>query len=38
MYYIQYCDVNIYDWSMSQKLTVNNFEWIKYNFQLTKNS
>ena len=34
MYYIQYWDVNIYDWTMSQKLPVNNFEWIKYNFHL----
>ena len=28
--YIQYWDVNnLYDWTMSQKLPVNNFEWIK---------
>ena len=28
--YIQYWDVNIlYGWAMSQKLPVNNFEWIK---------
>ena len=28
--YIQYWDVNnLYGWSMSQKLPVNNFEWIK---------
>ena len=28
--YIQYWDVNnLYDWAMSQKLSVNNFEWIK---------
>ena len=28
--YIQYWDVNnLYGWSMSQKLLVNNFEWIK---------
>ena len=28
--YIQYWDVyNLYNWAMSQKLPVNNFEWIK---------
>ena len=28
--YIQYWDVNnSYGWAMSQKLPVNNFEWIK---------
>ena len=28
--YIQYCDVNNwYGWAMSQKFSVNNFEWIK---------
>ena len=28
--YIQYWDVNnLYDWTMSQKLPVNEFEWIK---------
>ena len=28
--YIQYWDVNnLYGWAVSQKLTVNNFEWIK---------
>ena len=28
--YIQYWDVNnLYGWAMSQKLQVNNFEWIK---------
>ena len=28
--YLQYWDVNnLYDWAMSQKLPVNNFQWIK---------
>ena len=28
--YIQFLDVNnLYGWAMSQKLLVNNFEWIK---------
>ena len=28
--YIQYWDLNnLYGWTMSQKLPVNNFEWIK---------
>ena len=28
--YIQYWDVNnLYVWAMSQKLPLNNFEWIK---------
>ena len=32
--YIQYWDVNnLYGWVMSQKLPVNNFEWIKDTFQ-----
>ena len=31
--YIQYWDVdNLYGWTMSQKLPVNNFEWIKETF------
>ena len=30
MSFIQYWDVNnLYGWAMSQKLLVNNFEWIK---------
>ena len=28
--YLQYCDVNnLYGWTMSQKFSVNDFEWIK---------
>ena len=28
--YLKYCDANnLYGWEMSQKLPVNNFEWIK---------
>ena len=28
--FLQHWDVNnLYDWAMSQKLPVNNFEWIK---------
>ena len=33
----QYCDVNnFYGWAMSQKFSVNNFEWIKDTFQFNK--
>ena len=32
--YIQYWAVNnLYGWTMSQKLTTNNFDWIKDTFQ-----
>ena len=32
--YLQYWDINhLYGWVMSQKLLVNNFEWIKDTFQ-----
>ena len=32
--YVQYWDVNnLHGWIMSQKLTVNNFEWTKDSFQ-----
>ena len=32
--YMQYFDVNnLYGWAISQKLPVNNFEWIKDTFQ-----
>ena len=35
--YIQYCDVNsLYGWTVSQKLPVNNFEWIKDTFQFNE--
>ena len=35
--YIQYWDVNnLYFWAMSQKLPVNNFEWIKDTSQLNE--
>ena len=34
MSYLQYWDVNeLYGWVMSQKVPVNNFEWIKDTFQ-----
>ena len=34
---LQYWDVNsLYGWAMSQKLPVNNFEWIKYTFQFNE--
>ena len=36
--YLQHWDVNnLYGWAMSQKLPVNNFEWIKDTCQLNKN-
>ena len=35
--YIQYWNVNnFYGWAMSQKLSVNNFEWIKDTFQFNE--
>ena len=35
--YLQYWDVyNLYGWVMSQKLPVNNFEWIKYTSQFNE--
>ena len=36
--YIQYRDVNsVYGWKMSQKLVLNNFEWIEDTSQFNKN-
>ena len=36
--YTQYWDVNnLYGWAMSQKLLVNNFEWIKDTSQFIEN-
>ena len=36
--YLQYCDVNsLYGWAMSQKIPVNNFEWIKDTSHFNKN-
>ena len=36
--YIYYWDVNnLYAWAMSQKLLVNNFEWIKDTSQVNDN-
>ena len=38
-WYLNYCDVNdLYGWEMSQKLPVNNFEWIEKIPSLTKTS
>ena len=35
--YFRYWDVNnLYDWAMSQKLRVNNFEWIEDTFQFSE--
>ena len=35
--YFQYWDVNnLYGWAMSQKVPINNFEWIKYTLNLMK--
>ena len=35
--YFQYWDVNnLHGWAMSQKLPVNNFEWIKDNSQFNE--
>ena len=36
--YLRYWDVNnIYSWAMTQKLSVNNFEWIKDTSQFNEN-
>ena len=35
--YLKYWDVkDLYDWAMSQKIPVNNFEWIKDTSQFNK--
>ena len=35
--YLQYWDVNnLFGWPMSQKLPVNNFEWIEYASQVNE--
>ena len=36
--YLSYWEVNnLYDWAMSQKLPVNDFEWKKDTFQFNEN-
>ena len=36
---LQYWDVNnLHGWAMSQKLPINNFEWIEDTFQFTEDS
>ena len=35
--YLKYWDINdLYDWAMSQKIPVNNFDWIKDTSQFNK--
>ena len=36
-WYLKYCDVNsLYGWAMSQKLPINQFEWIEETSQFSK--